>query len=81
MHHIEVLIGLNDIVTEGTMTWMDSSTSTYRNYYPGDPNGEPGDADIMRIKDLKWMDGDSLLSYPFLCSGKSYRKGKSKCKI
>jgi hypothetical protein len=48
--------GLNDLVTEGTLTWSDGTASSYRNWTGG---GNPGnnsnvDVTVMRQVDAQW---------------------------
>ena len=68
----QTLIGLNDMAIEQDMVWLDGNPATYRNFKDTEPNGNPGDGDVVRIKNVnnnyKWYDGDSAGQYPFLCS-------------
>jgi hypothetical protein len=42
-------IGLTDQASEGTFVWISGSTSTYRNFNPGEPNNFGGDEDYVHM--------------------------------
>ena len=76
------LIGLNDIVTEGTWGWVDGSMSSYRNWKPGEPNNYPvqgsptgEDCTALHADDGRWNDvtcnGDRH-SEGFICRMSNY---------
>ena len=67
----EVTIGMNDMAQEGTYVWTDGTTNNYDLWGDADPDQQPGDGDMVRIKkdgSRKWMDGDTQAKYPFMCA-------------
>ena len=42
-------IGLNDLDNENAFVWADGSSSTYRNWYSGEPNDVEGNEDCVHI--------------------------------
>jgi uncharacterized delta-60 repeat protein len=56
-------IGFNDIQQEGTWRWTDGSSSTYKNWSPGEPNNSKGLEDVAELYGItasttygKWND-------------------------
>ena len=60
-------IGLNDRAKEGTFVWSDGSSTTFMNFYAGEPNSFQGiDEDCGQFWiENKWNDRgcESLFSY------------------
>ncbi|KAI6655606.1 hypothetical protein LOD99_2104 [Oopsacas minuta] len=46
---VDCWIGINDIDNEGSFVWVDGSTSSYRNWVPGQPNNARGNEDCGHI--------------------------------
>lgn len=61
-------IGLNDKNSEGQFEWADRSNSTYRNWYPGQPNDYNGNQDVVEIlEDGRWNDQYGHIKREFIC--------------
>ncbi len=61
----KAFIGLNDIATEGTFVWTDSTPTTYLNWSPGEPNNAGGeDAVEMFSTSGRWNDVETLAVLP-----------------
>ncbi len=65
-------IGLNDLVTEGTFGWASGSTSTYRNWYAGEPNDAGSGEDCTELNQWDpsstgWNDADCGADRRFVC--------------
>ena len=75
----DVAIGLNDMEEEGPFVWMDGSPSGYQDWGPGNPDGSPGNGDMVRITKQDgvrtWMDAGTKMEYPFICSSNTCPPG------
>ncbi|XP_051884933.1 alpha-N-acetylgalactosamine-specific lectin-like [Pristis pectinata] len=70
----EAWIGLNDRCKEGTFTWIDGSTYSYRNWAPNEPNSyQKINEDCVNIHhfcDHAWNDAPCEMKIGFVCSYK-----------
>ena len=65
--------GLSDAVKEGTWTWVNDYSSTYRNWKSNEPNGGTYENYAMfyyKYTDKKWNDGDFSAGSTFYLNGK-----------
>ncbi len=53
---VPLLLGYNDLVTEGTFVWQSGQPATYENWEPGDPTGGVIDEDYVLSFDGEWFD-------------------------
>lgn len=61
-------IGLQDILNEGTFSWENGSSATYRNFAPGEPNdGNGSDCVEKRQSDALWYDQPCALEKQYAC--------------
>ena len=74
----ECWIGLNDMDSEGIFVWSDGSTSSYRNWYPGEPNNFFFSEDCVENdfrENLDWNDEDCSSSLRcYYCSSQNGEK-------
>ena len=64
---IELWIGINDIVEEGTFVYgSNGELVTWTNWGPGEPNNG-GNGDCVRLKQEEWWDLNCDYSKPFVC--------------
>lgn len=64
--HNGAWIGLNDVDVEGQYTWIDGSTSSYRNWQPGEPNNlNNQDYGLIYTDNGKWDDDNQTISNQF----------------
>ncbi|XP_055509217.1 lectin-like isoform X1 [Leucoraja erinacea] len=69
--NLKIWIGLNDILREGTLVWVDGSTHIYRHWLQGEPNNHGGHQDCVIINNDDggfWSDRPCLEMAPFICS-------------
>lgn len=80
----DVAIGLNDIGREGTYVWLDGSPVVYSDWGDMDPNGQPGNGDMVRMvrnSNYRWMDAGTEEKYSFMCASDTCPPGQSKLYI
>ncbi|MDB9381784.1 lectin-like protein, partial [Nodularia spumigena CS-584] len=72
--------GLTDEVTEGQFKWVSGETSTYTNWYPGEPNNDGNEDYVgMNFRDAgKWNDYPSTTSQRGIIENKFYEYNGSK---
>ncbi|XP_055509220.1 lectin-like isoform X2 [Leucoraja erinacea] len=67
----QIWIGLNDILREGTLVWVDGSTHIYRHWLQGEPNDNGGIQDCVVINNDDeglWSDRSCLETEGYICS-------------
>lgn len=71
-----ILIGLNDMETEGTFVWADGMTCAYKNFAIGSPAPSFLGASSKDINclfgvfsQLKWLNSEDDTTHSFLCTG------------
>jgi hypothetical protein len=65
-------IGATDAASEGTFAWENGSTSTYANWFPGEPNDLGPDEDCVKIQhdapfDGRWNDVSCVTAAAYVC--------------
>ena len=60
-------IGLSDAVSEGWWHWSDGSSSAYRRWHSGEPNGGTGENCAM-MSSVDWYDVGCNQQKPYLCA-------------
>lgn len=65
-----IMIGLTDMIDEGTFIWISGSSSTYRNWFSGEPNNSGGNEDFVHLwwpnegRGSTWNDTSGNLGVP-----------------
>ncbi|MEM6717774.1 MAG: HYR domain-containing protein [Bacteroidota bacterium] len=62
----DVLIGFNDVDTEGNFVWQSGDTSTYDNWNPGEPNNAGNEDYTVLQSSGGWNDVDNFTTYRYL---------------
>ena len=62
-------IGLNDDATEGTHVWSDLDPSSYRYWWPGEPDGDGDCVDFDGYSTATWDDYPCTVKEPYMCEG------------
>lgn len=62
----DVLIGYNDVDTEGTFVWQSGDTATYNNWNSGEPNNAGNEDYTVVQSSAGWNDVNNTITYRYL---------------
>ncbi|MEO1029819.1 MAG: HYR domain-containing protein [Bacteroidota bacterium] len=74
---LSVILGYNDITTEGTFEWQSGQPAFFEDWAPGNPNSAFGEEDYVVLTGGGWIDVDASISWRVIIEFTDYSSGEA----